>query len=427
MPWLLELNDAQVSLYEGLRAHYQQPAVTLWLDGDWHHGAAAWEQSKLHPQQSNNLYLSRLSTEPLARAIGNARNYADLAFQQLRTLQAQATPDALTVAVPSNLANEQLGVLLGIAKEAELPVAQFCDAALLGLVQAPIQASEIWVVDVALHQLVLTGFSYADGRLTRTAVELVNGAGLANLMDGWANVAADQFVKATRFDPLHAASSEQQLHNQVLSWLYEQERPAELTINIDLEGNNRRVNVNHRVLAEKTKQRAAALSKRLPENAQVAVTARCAALPGLLELLPPREVIILPELAIPEGYLALQAAGELIPGDGVVYVTSATYLGQGGTSLPSAATELAPTHGLHRYSATPLVKLLHQIAYNQRGDWLHLPRAAEALVNGATPDPDQALACGDELSVGARQYQLVHVLTDNLNDVADGPAPAQRT
>lgn len=409
MPWLLDLNDAQLSLYEGLRARYQQPAVGLWLDNDWQYGTAAWEQAKLHPQQSNNLYLSRLSTEPLPRDIGNARNYADLAFQQLQSLQTQASPEALTVAVPSNLSNEQLGVLLGIAKQAHLPVAQFCDAALLGLIQAPIQSSEIWVVDIALHQLVLTGFGYADGRLTRTAVEIVNGAGLANLMDGWANVAADQFVKATRFDPLHAANSEQQLHNQILDWLGQADRPAELTINIDQEDNNRRVTINRRVLAEKTKQRAAALSKRLPDGAQVAVTSRCAALPGMLDLLVGRDVIKLPQLAMPEGYLALQAAGELIPGDGVVYVTSASYLGQGQAVPPSSATDVAPTHGLHRHTATPLTKLLTQVGYNQRGEWLHLPNAAEALVNGGAPNPDKALTCGDELSVGARQYQLIHV------------------
>lgn len=409
MPWLLDLNDAQVSLYEGLHAHYQQPAVSLWVDNNWHYGKAAWEQAKLHPQQSDNLYLSRLSTEPLARPIGNARNYADLAFQQLESLQTQASPLALTVAVPSNLANEQLGVLLGIAKQASLPVAQFCDAALLGLIQAPIESSEIWVVDIAMHQLVLTGFSYADGNLARTAVEVVNGAGLANLMDGWANVAADQFVKATRFDPLHAANAEQQLHNQILGWLDQTDRATELTINIDQDDNNRRVNINHRVLAEKTKQRAAALTKRLPDTAQIAVTARCAALPGVLELLASRDPITLPELAIPEGYLALQAAGELIPGDSVVYTTSASYLGQGRTILPSTSTELAPTHGLNRHTAVALAKLLEQVGYNQRGDWLHLPDAAQALVNGKAVNPDQALACGDELSVGARQYQLIHV------------------
>lgn len=409
MPWLLELNDAQLALYEGLRARYQEPAVSLWLDDQWHHGTAAWAQSKLHPQQSNNLYLSRLSTEPLPRSIGAAQNYADLAFHQLSALQTQAKPDSLTVAVPSNLANEQLGVLLGIAKEAQLPVAQFCDSALLGLVQAPIQASEVWVVDVALHQLVLTGFRYEDSRLTRIGTEVVNGAGLANLMDGWANVAADQFVKATRFDPLHAASTEQQLHNQILGWLHTPDRSSDLGINIDHNGDIRRVKVNSRLLAEKTKQRAAALEKRLPANVQVAVTAQCAIVPGLLELLSAQDPIQLDALASAEGYLALQAAGELIPGEGVVYVTSAAYLGQSTASPPSSEPSDAPTHGLHRHTAVPLSQLLQQIAYNQRGRWLHLPTNADALVNGQAPDPDQALNCGDELSVGARQYQLIHV------------------
>jgi len=66
--------------------------------------------------------------------------------------------------------------------------------------------------------VVLTVLEHGD-ELVRKAVHTENRVGLLGLRDIWARVIAQAFVRVTRFDPLHVASSEQVLYAQLANHL----------------------------------------------------------------------------------------------------------------------------------------------------------------------------------------------------------------
>jgi hypothetical protein len=61
-------------------------------------------------------------------------------------------------------------------------------------------------------------------------------AGLLALEDAWARVAAGAFVQQTRFDPLHAAESEQALYDRLPGWLAALLDAEEVAAELDLNG-----------------------------------------------------------------------------------------------------------------------------------------------------------------------------------------------
>ena len=61
---------------------------------------------------------------------------------------------------------------------------------------------------------------------------VIDGAGLASLMDLWAKRVAELFVLSTRFDPFHGAESEQLVYDNLPQWLkrLQDDDSAELTL-----------------------------------------------------------------------------------------------------------------------------------------------------------------------------------------------------
>jgi hypothetical protein len=66
---------------------------------------------------------------------------------------------------------------------------------------------------------VLTCIEHEQGTLSRGAVRILPGTGLTALQDRWARRAAEAFIQQCRFDPLHAAASEQALYDRLPAWL----------------------------------------------------------------------------------------------------------------------------------------------------------------------------------------------------------------
>ena len=92
MTLLLELNDAELSLYRDGAPIYQQPAVAHVSDTGNRFGDEALKMTRLLPQQANQQYLSRLNADPLPVAGKQAANHADLVYQHLlRHLQVRGS------------------------------------------------------------------------------------------------------------------------------------------------------------------------------------------------------------------------------------------------------------------------------------------------------------------------------------------------
>jgi len=215
----LELNDWQLTAWDeqGDRI-LQQTVGASTAPGQLSFGEVAQAHSRSHPQQFNNRYLYSLAPDPIAGDLRPAKNHADLIYHHLLHLGLPGEPVGLCVG--GHLTNQQLGLLLGICQEAGLRVAGFIDAALAQSLSVP-ASGDFYVLDVELHRMTLSHMAVSATRRECVQTMTLDGLGTANIIDGWMNVIADEFVQKTRFDPLHAGNTEQQLYDQVSRWLTE--------------------------------------------------------------------------------------------------------------------------------------------------------------------------------------------------------------
>jgi hypothetical protein len=187
-------------------------------------GDAARSRARLAPLWTSSRHFEELSTDPLARAKPFARSHADLVYAQLAALAEERSLASrpLLVAVPGAYAPDQLRLLLGVAAAAGLQVVGLVDAAVAACADVP-SAPRAFHLDVELHRAVLTELVRGD-QLRRGRVDVSRAVGLRAYEDAWAQLLARLFVRATRFDPLHQAGTEQTLYDRLDAWIADASR-----------------------------------------------------------------------------------------------------------------------------------------------------------------------------------------------------------
>lgn len=281
MTLLLELNDAALTLHRDGRRLYQQPAIAAISGDQLSFGEQALKRARLHPQQANQQYLARMNADPLARPTKQVANHADLLYRHLLALK-PLIDEPLIVAAPGFLAQEQLGVLLGIAQEADIGIRSFVDSAVL-MASVTQLRPPIWLLDLHATRCCLTELD-AGSNVARAGCEELAAAGLNSCLDGWANLLADRFVQDMRFDPLHAADTEQQLYDQLHAWARDGGQ-GDLAVEIRQGETTRRGQLSATAVQNKLAQRLQPIAEKVPSAAQLLVSPGSAALPGLLAAL----------------------------------------------------------------------------------------------------------------------------------------------
>jgi len=277
----LDVNDWQLTLRDDAgEILLRQIAGASTATGQLTFGDEAIRRSRSHPQQFNSKYFYSLAPDPISGDLRPAQNHADLIYHHLRTLNLPAS-ESIVLCVGGHLTNQQLGLLLGICKEANLAVIGFIDAALAQSLSTPAN-DDYHVLDAELHRMTLSYVSLTDGLRSCRQTTKLDGLGIANIVDGWMNVIADEFVQKTRFDPLHAGDSEQQLYDQVTSWL-SQEQLGDRRVSVVNGNASRDIEISATLLAEKLDQRLSAFD--FGHVRHLVVTPRAASVPGLYGLL----------------------------------------------------------------------------------------------------------------------------------------------
>ncbi len=279
----LELNDWQMTAWDeqGDRVLQQGVGASI-APGQLSFGEAALAHSRSHPQQFNNRYLYSLSPDPIAGDLRPAKNHADLIYHHLIHMGLPNEPIGLCVG--GHLTNQQLGLLLGIAQEAGLKIAGFIDAALAQSLSVP-ATGDFHVLDIELHRMTLTHIAVAADHRDSTQTIGLDGLGTASIVDGWMNVIADEFVQKTRFDPLHAGNTEQQLYDQVNRWLTEI-GIVDRRVNVSNGEASRDIEVSASLLKDKLRQRLASID--LDHIQRLVLSPRAASVAGLQALLAER-------------------------------------------------------------------------------------------------------------------------------------------
>jgi hypothetical protein len=178
-------------------------------------GNNAASKAHLFPLQVINRFWDQLNTEPLKQKHRHAQNHAEIACAHLSHIweHIKIHGDEMIIAVPDDYNREQLGLILGMARELSIPVN--------GFVSLPIAASfhpfpdaMLLHLDIHLHRFEMV-YLRQNEQLTRENSVTVQEINLEHLYRGWVESIAEEFVRSTRFDPLHQAVTEQEIYNRL--------------------------------------------------------------------------------------------------------------------------------------------------------------------------------------------------------------------
>ncbi|MDH4259738.1 MAG: FHA domain-containing protein [Gammaproteobacteria bacterium] len=325
----LELVDAAlIAVRDGVRVA-SSPGVALRDPQGLLVGEAAVAAARLQPVLATDRFWAELSSDPQAAANDQAFSHADLAHAQLAQLwNSIAEPgEQVVLAVPGAMRLQQLGIALGIARSIVMPVAGVVDAAVAACAGLPARA-KVLHLDIHLHQAVLTQMQGAS-LLRRVRVEIAPRVGQKALHGAWAQLISEAMVRSTRFDPLHRAASEQQLHLRLPGWL--DRLAAQDAIDISIDADERTFTATLRrdqfaLAAEAYYTQLIDLvhsGRHAGEATTLALSSRAAALPALrdrLAALSDLEILALPDTA--PAAAAAASIGEIGPADPPALVTA---------------------------------------------------------------------------------------------------------
>jgi len=288
------INDAGISVMDSDTVLYREPGFALLDDDMLTTGTDAFSQARVKPRQIHHSYWSNLQTAPLTDRRFHHLSAADLVSRQLEQIWSRVADNGnrIVVAVPAYMRAENLGLLLGIAAELNVPLVGMVDAAVAATRREYKGAVPVHV-DLSLHSTILTRMTQSgQARADRSAV--IDERGIIALYDAWIALIAEAFVQQSRFDPLHAAETEQILQDSLPDWLSAASAGKNIALKIDYCG------ITHEAEIESLELLAAAAPTyhrivsslralyRADETPALQLSDRAARLPGLADILTAR-------------------------------------------------------------------------------------------------------------------------------------------
>ena len=216
----LDITDSQIALITG-GSIIQSPGAALSNgsagEASLEFGKLVFETLKRRPLETRTDFWAQLSTAPLNAEFAEARHSADLVYEHLKFLFAEAERQAgpiddLVIIAPSNLNQTQLELLLGILNAVGKPPSAILDRALVH--QHVIGKAGVHL-DLQWRQMVATEISLEDDQLIVGKSSTLPGNGYLDLLEQCLEHCADMCVEQTRFDPRRSADAEQLLFNAI--------------------------------------------------------------------------------------------------------------------------------------------------------------------------------------------------------------------
>jgi hypothetical protein len=288
------------------------PGVALIEGRELALGLDAERSARLNPRRLHSRFWQDLGTTPLGRPFPSYLRTADLAHAHLKSLWEADGGNAgeVIVAVPGVYSEDQLALLLGIARELAIPVRGLIDAAVAAAADRELE-SHVLHLDLHLHRAVLTELEHGE-EIVRKNVRTENRVGVLALRDTWARVIAQTFVRATRFDPLHLAATEQMLYNQLAGHLEVLAEKDSTEVRITPDGRQQAIELDRSRIVDAAIPSYDLLASLVndhahPDDTTLLLSHRTAALPGLFDHLEKHTdlaVVVLHPAAAASGALA---------------------------------------------------------------------------------------------------------------------------
>lgn len=285
---IIELNDSGILCHAPGRTETSpsSPGYALLQNQGVITGQQALGQAWLQPQQSYNQYWYQLSLSPLSISNQHARHHADLAYAQLQQLYADTgQPQQIIFAMPSNTTAEHLGILLGLVKASPFNAAGLVDAAVAAASLSGLQG-KLLHADIQLHTTVLSELN-SGVRVQRQSANQYPDIPLKAIHDTWAQFIADRFVREYRYDPLHTAAGEQQLHDRLPGWIAQLNTETEIETELSAPQGDFRLRIQRSEFVAANQRRWQRLVEALAGTPydSLLLSHRLASLPGVLDSL----------------------------------------------------------------------------------------------------------------------------------------------
>lgn len=446
----IHINDAGITLLDKERIVYREPGFAFLGDDMLVTGNDAFAKARIDPRRIQHRYWSELGAEPLRDSRFAHLSAADLVSRQLEQIwEAAGSGDKdLYVAVPPYMNSQQLGLFLGVAGELNIPVAAMVDAAVAATRREYRNAVPVHI-DMSLHATTLSRMLQQGGAQAERS-EVLDGCGTYALYDGWLNTVASEFVKQSRFDPLHTAETEQMLVDRLGRWLGEAARGEHVDMQLEYSGTDYTASVESLSLIGAAAPVYQEISNRLraiyraEETPAIQVSDRVARLPGLTEMLKARvggEVFVLEAGATARGALArlrksADAGAGVSLGRQLPWDQTAVEIEQHEVDHSGAGT---PTHLLYGHTAYAIGNLALVLGSQELEEARHITLPSDmpgvsrrhcslkrkngqcvledhsrygTFLNGHRIDGSSVLRVGDVLRIGSPGFEFQLIRTD---------------
>ncbi len=241
--FLLDITDSQLALMAG-DAIIQSPGAALSgsdpVSGRNNEtgltfGQVVFETLKRRPLETRTDFWAQLSTVPLNTEFAGARHSADLVYEHLKFVFAEAervsgTINDLVIIAPSSVSQAQLELLLGILNALDRTPSAILDRALLH--QHLIGKAGLHL-DLQWRQMLATEVAVENGELVVGKSSAIPGSGYLDLLEQCLEHCADMCVEQTRFDPRRSADAEQLLFNAIPEALATLSRHEEAALSVN--------------------------------------------------------------------------------------------------------------------------------------------------------------------------------------------------
>ena len=336
-------------------------------------GRAAEHRARLHPLQVNSAFWDQLNTEPLKQPSQHARNHADMAYAHLDHIweRIRGHTDEMIMTVPAFLTRDQLGLILGITEALNIPLKGMVSLS-VAVASKPCPDRLLLHLDIHLHRSEVTFLEQGE-RLTQKDVKTTRKKGLRHLYSEWVNAIAEAFVRTTRFDPLHEASTDQELYDRLPAVLARLKQNPSVPFEMAVGSKTYSVNLSRELFAAKAQgvfqeigEMIDLMRKRHGKPGQpvtLQITHRLAPLPGFRGMLTSLDGAQERELEPGAGaFGALNLWQEFSnPKVGVTLLTSRPWQSKEApaktehlSATPISQGDTSPTHVLYRTVAYPL-------------------------------------------------------------------------
>jgi len=269
---IIEINDYQLTVRQE-HSHYSELGFAQITKDKVIFGDDAWLQARVSPQSSFCHYWQRLGYEEIHCDNNYVNNFADLAYMQLQNLVSQVDhcSDVIFV-VPTSYNQEQLSLLLGIAKSCQLNVLGIVNKALVRF-ENVYDVGRYAILDISLHYCslneLLVNHDISLGRIEQFAY-----TGFHDLYEQLAQWLNHQLIKEHRLDAFYSAVTEQQLYNQLSKLIKNSQSYFELIID------NKSINVAQKDINQQIEifftELLVSCSKRSDKNIPLFITSRFA-------------------------------------------------------------------------------------------------------------------------------------------------------